>query len=121
MKIKVILTVLIISCVFPSFSQTSQVKEVPQNQTQEAQKKPAKTIEVKGIVVDSKTDKPVQMGFIMVSGTTIGTVTDQKGKFIIYVPETAKLLAFSADGYKSQKIEYDSKNEMKIKLEPKDK
>ena len=118
MKIKIILTVFYISFVFTSYSQTSQGKEIPQNQTQEAQKKPAKTVEVKGIVVDSETDKPVQMGFVMISGTTTGTLTDQQGNFIIYVPETAKQIVFSANGYKSQKVEIDSKKEMKIKLVP---
>lgn len=121
MKIKIILIVFYISFVFTSYSQTSQEKEIPQNQIQEAQKKPAKTVEVKGIVVDSETDKPVQMGFVMISGTTTGTLTDQKGNFIIYVPETAKQIVFSANGYKSQKVEIDSKKELKIKLVPKDK
>lgn len=121
MNLKIILTVFLISLVITSFSQTSQQKEIPQNQNQEALKKPTKTIEIKGMVVDSETDKPIQMGFVMISGTTTGTLTDQKGNFIIYVPETAKQIVFSANGYKSQKVEIDSKKEMKIKLVPKDK
>ena len=122
MKTKIILFSILVSFAFTSYSQTNQNKENPQQaQKQETQKAPVKTIQVKGSVVSSTTKKPIQMGFVTIVGTNIGTLTDQDGNFVVQVPEGAKQLAFSVNGYKAQKADIDIKKEMKIKLIPKDK
>jgi hypothetical protein len=80
---------------------------------------PEKTIKVKGFVVDSLTQKPLQMAYVLGVGVNTGTVTDLKGYFIIEMPIGAKQLSFSAKGYKEKKGKIDDKKEMKIELVPK--
>lgn len=121
MNTKIVLLAIIFTFALTSFTQTNQSKENPQTQKQEVQKAPVRTIQVKGSVVSSTTEKPIQMGFVTIVGTNIGTLTDQDGNFVIQAPEGAKQLGFSADGYKAQKADIDIKKEMKIKLIPKDK
>lgn len=121
MKTKIILFAILVSFAFSSYSQTNQIKENQQAQKKDAQKAPVKTIQVKGSVVSSTTEKPIPMGFVTIVGTNIGTLTDQDGNFVIQAPEGAKQLAFSANGYVAQKADIDTKKEMKIKLIPKDK
>jgi len=121
MNSKTTLLAIMFSFVFTSYSQTNQNKENPQAQKQETQKVPVKTIQVKGLVVSLTTKEPIQMGFVTIVGTNIGTLTDQDGNFVIQAPEGAKRLAFSANGYKAQIADINTKKEMKIKLIPKDK
>jgi len=121
MKAKFILLSILLSLVFTSYSQTTSNKENPQPKTQEVLKVPEKSMQLTGTVIDSITKKIIPMAFVMVAGTNIGTITDQEGNFVIQAPEGAKQLAFSAQGYKAQKADINTKKEMKIKLIPKDK
>ena len=121
MKAKIILLSIIFSFAIISYSQTDSNKENPSQKIQEAQKAPEQMIKLIGNVTDSVTQKPIQMGFVTIVGTNIGTLTDQDGNFIIQAPVGAKQIAVGAKGYKPLKAVIDSKKEMKVKLVPKDK
>ena len=104
-----------------SFSQKETNKKISQQQTKEFQNVLTKTVEIKGAIIDSTTQKPIQMAFVTVVGTNIGTITDPEGKFVIGIPEGAKLLTFSAKGYKPKKGSITINKNMEIKLVKKEK
>ena len=76
----------------------------------------AKEVTIKGKLIDSKTEKPIGMGFVIIAGTTTGAMTNEDGKFMIIAPSTAKKLAFSAKGYESKKVDIVKDKEMEVKL-----
>lgn len=121
MKKFTILVCIIISLGISSFSQTKTTEEIPQQKTKELQKVLSKTIEIKGAIVDSATQHPIEMAFIVVTGTNIGTITDPEGKFVIGIPEGAKQLTFSAKGYKPKKASIAINKDMEVKLAKKGK
>ncbi|MCK9638476.1 MAG: TonB-dependent receptor [Prolixibacteraceae bacterium] len=59
--------------------------------------------ELSGSITDSK-GNPLPGVSIVVKGTTLGTVTDAEGKFILTMPVDAKSLVISFIGMKSQEI-----------------
>ena len=121
MKKFIILLFIIMSLGICSFSQTKTTEEISQQQTKELQKVLTKTIEIKGAIIDSTTQKPIQMAFVAVTGTNIGTITDPEGKFVIGIPEGAKQLTFSAKGYKPKKESITINKDMQVKLAKKEK
>ena len=54
---------------------------------------------------------------IQVKGTTIGTISDNKGLYSIVVPEGAGNLIFSFIGYKTQEIDIENKTIINVTLE----
>lgn len=65
----------------------------------------AQTSNVSGIVVSEEDGEPVIGASVLVMGTTLGTVTDIDGKFIISnVPHSAKNLRVSFVGMQTQEI-----------------
>jgi hypothetical protein len=104
-----------------SFSLTKTIVEIAQQKTKELQKVLTKTVEIKGAIIDSTTQKPIQMAFVVVPGTNIGTITDPEGKFVIGIPDGAKQLSFSAKGYKSKKAGITINKDMEVKLVKKEK
>jgi TonB-linked SusC/RagA family outer membrane protein len=50
-------------------------------------------------------------------GTTVGTLTDNAGKFTIEVPQDSKILAFSYIGMKRQEIDITGKNVVNVVME----
>ncbi len=67
-------------------------------------------IEIKGQVVDAKSNENLQFIYIIVEGTTIGTSTDAAGNFSINnLPEGKLTLKASAVGYLTQTKEVDLK------------
>lgn len=65
----------------------------------------AQTLKVTGTVTSSEDGLPVVGAFVLVKGTTVGTVTDIDGNFNIpNVPENAKTLIVSFIGMKSEEI-----------------
>ncbi len=73
---------------------------------------------ITGIVVDSKTNKPISDVVITVEGTDNVYLTDDDGKFSINDAK-GKTLVFSQISYNTIEIKAD-KNSLKIRLEPKD-
>lgn len=63
-------------------------------------------IELKNIVIDFSTDAPIESASVYVKNTTIGTVTNADGKFVIQVPnENIKdTLVISSIGYSTFKV-----------------
>jgi len=72
--------------------------DLSQINTEAEQKK-----QLKGKVTDSK-GEPLPGTTVMVKGTTVGTITDGDGVFILDVPLDSKLLLFSFVGYIAQEI-----------------
>ncbi len=62
---------------------------------------------ISGKVIDKETNKPVMFTSIFISGTSVGTVSNSDGGFIIKVPENEKdaKIAFSNIGYKNLEVD----------------
>jgi TonB-linked SusC/RagA family outer membrane protein len=72
--------------------------------------------EVRGTVTDSVGALPGVS--VTVKGTTIGTTTDLKGKFILDVPDDNAVLVFSIVGYGTQEMSVKDKEVINILLKP---
>ena len=72
--------------------------------------------EISGTVKDSK-GLPIPGVSVVVKGTTIGTITDGSGNFMISVPTDAKTLGFSFVGMKSQEFIFGSKVLINVVME----
>ena len=72
---------------------------------------------VTGVVTDEN-DTPVPGVAIVVKNTTIGTVTDLDGRYILNVPEGAEILTFSYIGYTSQDVAINNQSTINISLQP---
>lgn len=72
---------------------------------------------IKGRVVDEK-DEPLSGVSVTVKETSIGTVTDQDGVFIIELPTANSVLVFSSLGYVSQELSTAGRTEISISLQP---
>lgn len=60
---------------------------------------------IKGIVIDSETNEPLQLANLLIKGTAIGTAADHNGNFSLqYNPSDADYLIASYIGYKSLEI-----------------
>lgn len=55
---------------------------------------------VKGSVLDARTKEPVAYANIIAKGTTVGTTTDEQGRFVLNLPAKAGSLVVSYIGYK---------------------
>ena len=60
--------------------------------------------QVSGVVIDAKTGEPVIGASVLIQGTTVGTVTDYDGKFLLDVPDKKSFLEVSYLGYVSQTL-----------------
>jgi hypothetical protein len=77
--------------------------------------------EIKGSIIDSKTNDPLIFTDLLIDGTNISTVSNSDGEFILKVPDSLfqKMLVLSRLGYEKKVIEISSivKNS-KIALNP---
>ena len=71
-------------------------------------------IKITGVVTDDK-NLPIPGANIKVKGTTIGTVTDNDGKYTITADAHATLV-FSSVGYDSKEIEVDKRSKIDVRL-----
>jgi TonB-linked SusC/RagA family outer membrane protein len=69
---------------------------------------------VTGTVLDSK-GHPVFGASIIIKGTTQGTVTDEAGKFKIFLPENGTMVITST-GFRSQLLKWDGSPDIKIDM-----
>lgn len=60
--------------------------------------------EVSGIVKDSETGEPVPYATVLVEGTSVGTTTDEEGKFSLSLPPDAKTLKVAFVGYETAEV-----------------
>ena len=73
-------------------------------------------IEISGKVTDSKGD-PLPGAAVIIKGTTIGTITNVNGEFVLNAPIDSKVLVFSFVGYKTQETPIGNKTIFNITLE----
>jgi hypothetical protein len=88
-------------------------------QIEESDQSEVQNINFKGTVKSAKDSTVLSMAFILVPGTTIGTMTGPDGKFMISAPEGTKKLAFVMDGYEKANVAVDVDKENDIYLRPK--
>lgn len=78
-----------------------------------------KKVKVEGVVVDE--NKATLPGVsVFIKGTSVGTVTDENGRFVIYLPNAKDSLNFSYIGYSNQAIKCTPAQQrmMRIQLTP---
>lgn len=73
-------------------------------------------IKVTGTVIDTSNETLIG-ATVMVKGTTIGTITDFDGKFIINVPDENSVLEVSYIGYESQTIPLKGQKNVIVRLQ----
>jgi len=61
-------------------------------------------VQMRGKVVDKSTKEPLPGATIAADGTTVGTITNNKGEFQINVPQSSKTVTVSFIGYESVKV-----------------
>jgi len=107
--------------IVPSTSEKNLIQNTKKKQTENtAQKKeqtlPATEKMVKGKVVDAN-EKPLEGASVVVSGKTVGTVTDNEGNFVLNLADASPIV-ISYVGFVSVKLEPDFENQMTIILKP---
>ncbi len=70
---------------------------------------------ITGIVLD-ESNAPVAGASIFIEGTTIGTTSDPKGKFMLTVPAGTKTVSISFLGYKKQYINIENQSDIIVRL-----
>ena len=78
----------------------------------------AQGVQIIGKVTGSEDGQPIVGATVQVKGTTIGTVTDYQGKYVINVPAGATSLVFSFVGMITQEIAVAGKTSIDIVLQP---
>lgn len=73
--------------------------------------------EIRGKVIDASTGSPLVGVTIQVKGSTIGTVTNNKGEFTLNVPDHA-VLEVSYIGYTNAEISLNGQTDVNIRLKP---
>ncbi len=86
-------------------------QEVIENVNTEIDKK------ITGKVTDAETGEPLVGATIQVKGTTIGTITDNDGKFSLFVPKDVTAVVISYIGYKKKEVELGLSMDLTISLE----
>ncbi|HPT11216.1 MAG TPA: TonB-dependent receptor [Bacteroidales bacterium] len=76
------------------------------------------TVHIRGTVTSSEDGLGMPGVMISVKGTTLGTMSDNDGKYAIDVPQNAKLLTFSYVGMKTQEIDITGKTVVDVVMQP---
>ena len=76
-------------------------------------------IQIKGLVTDTK-KQPLPGVTVMIKGTSLGTVTDAEGHYVLTIPQRDELvLVFSFVGMNSREVTYKGEKELNVELEEK--
>ncbi len=78
----------------------------------------AQTREISGVVTSSEDGSSIPGVSVSVKGTTIGTITNLEGKFVLSVPMGAETLVFSFVGLKTAELAVTSATEYNVVLNP---
>jgi hypothetical protein len=70
---------------------------------------------ISGIVLDEG-GQPLPGATVLVKGTTIGTSTDMEGRYSLTLPTTAKTLAFSFIGMRSEELPIQGRSNLNVTL-----
>ncbi len=73
-------------------------------------------VKISGTIIDAATKEPLVGVNVVVEGTTIGVMTDAKGKFTLNVPNLNGTLAVSYIGYGAQKIPINGQTTVDVSL-----
>ncbi len=71
---------------------------------------------ISGIISEAGTGEPLIGANILVTGTTLGTITNIDGEFTLQVPETATTLTISYTGYETVVYELNASNNISITM-----
>ena len=77
----------------------------------------AQNVQVSGTVTDAGTGDPIAFASLQIKGTSLGTTTDENGKFIISAPSNGVLI-FSFVGYKNEEVSINGKSVVDVVLSP---
>ena len=77
----------------------------------------AAQVQVRGTVTSASTSEPVIGAGVMVTGTTIGVITDINGEYSITVPDGSSTLLFSCLGYSDATVEIAGRSVLNVQLE----
>ncbi len=75
-------------------------------------------LKVTGTVIDASTGEPLPGVSVLIEGTTLGTVTDNSGNYVLDVPGSNAVLVFSYIGYLHEKAIVDGRTRIDMKLSP---
>ncbi|WP_209332507.1 SusC/RagA family TonB-linked outer membrane protein [Lunatimonas salinarum] len=78
----------------------------------------AQTAEVRGTIISSEGNEPIPGASVLVKGTTIGSVSDMDGNYMVNVPAGSNVLVFSFIGLASQEIEIGGRSVINVTMEP---
>jgi TonB-linked SusC/RagA family outer membrane protein len=78
----------------------------------------AQTRDISGTVTSSEDGAPIPGVFVVVKGTTVGTVTNQTGAFTLKVPVNAQTLMFTYVGMNSLEVPLGNQTVFNVKLYP---
>lgn len=85
----------------------------------ERQQQQVSELVVKGLVTDTK-KQPLPGVTVMIKGTSLGTVTDAEGHYVLTIPQRDELvLVFSFVGMNSREVTYKGEKELNVELEEK--
>ncbi len=76
------------------------------------------SFKVSGVVTASDSKEPLPGVNVTMEGTTLGTVSDQNGKYTIDVPDKNATLVFSYLGYTKQIVKVEGRAQIDIMLQP---
>jgi TonB-linked SusC/RagA family outer membrane protein len=76
----------------------------------------AQTVQITGTVTSKEDGTAIPGANITAKGTTIGTLTDVDGKYLINVPESATILVFSFIGMTNQEVEINGRKVIDVAL-----
>ena len=77
----------------------------------------AQVVEVSGTITSSEDGSPMPGASVIVKGTTLGTLSDADGKYLLRVPADATELVVSFVGMKSQDIRIEGRTMIDVSLE----
>ena len=77
----------------------------------------AQTQQITGTITSSDDGMPVPGASIVVKGTTIGTVTDVDGQYVLAAPTNATVLEYSFIGLRTQEVSIDGRTVIDVVLE----
>ncbi|MBX7047546.1 MAG: SusC/RagA family TonB-linked outer membrane protein [Chitinophagales bacterium] len=72
---------------------------------------------ITGTVTSATDNQPLPGATVMVKGTTVGTVTDLDGKYVLVVPQDKDVLVFTFLGFKTLEESIGSKNVVNIAMD----
>lgn len=79
---------------------------------------PAQASAVRGTVVDRQTGNPVVGASVVVTGTRIGTLTNDAGRFVLSAPDAVTRLTISSVGYLTLEVPVSGGEALTVRLTP---